>query len=157
MHLAWKHLPVEADKTPFKRSSHLVRFWVASDCSRLIRVSWTSEISFPSVSVSIIPNKRPSSPVSVTMASSLLSSPARVKAWSLTSPASRVTNCLRQATAARRSRRWELARVACDEILHCHKTCKVSNNFTQCIIYRKHLYYSSNITFWIFKNTSYQR
>ena len=157
MHLAWKHLPVEADKTPFNRSSHLVKFWVASDCSRLISVSWTSEISFPSVSVSIIPNNKPSSPVSVTMASSLLSSPARVKAWSLTSPASRVTNCLRQATAARRSRRWELARVACDEILYCHQTCKVSNNFTQCIIYRKQLFYFSIITFFIFKNTADKR
>lgn len=117
------HLPVEADKTPFSRSSHLVRFCVASDCSRLTSVSWTSEISFPSVSVSIIPNNRPSSPVSVTMESSLLPSPAKVKAWSLTSPASRVTNCRRHPTAARRRRRWELAKVDCYKIQNCYKKC----------------------------------
>lgn len=119
-------LPVEADRTPLSRSSHLVRFCVASDCSRLTSVSWTSEISFPSVSVSIMPNNRPSSPVSVTMESSLVPSPARVNAWSLTSPASRVTNCRRHPTAARRRRRWELAKVACNTIQKCHNKCDMT-------------------------------
>ena len=108
-------LPVDADRTSFRSLSHRVRFCVASDCNKLSIVSCTSEMSLPSVSVSIIPNNDPSNPVSVIKESggpSLPSLTAKVKACSLTSPASLVTSCLRQPTAALRSNKCALASVS---------------------------------------------
>ena len=119
-HSVTLHPPEEADRTSFSSWSQRVRLGMARACSRLTSVSWTSDVSLPSVSVSSMLNSAPSRPDSVMLTEERpsLPSPARVKAMALTSLASRVTSCLRQATAARRSNRWELVRMSCENNRH---------------------------------------
>lgn len=86
------------------------------------------------------------------MESSLVPSPARVNAWSLTSPASRVTNCRRHPTAARRRRRWELAKVACNTIQKCHNKCDMTQG-TLILVKVSKIFKCTDwlkIRFWIF-------